>query len=162
MRVTAQQGGSRRTLLDASRERDGGVGTGVWQHHREFLAAKAADDIAGPHFGAQERGVIIIMPGSKVYTGMIVGEHSREADLGVNICKSKQLSNMRTTSTDEALVLTPPRVLSLEQCLEYIEEDEMVEVTPVNIRLRKKVLDPNDRKKAEKSMADKNKSMAGK
>jgi GTP-binding protein len=113
-------------------------------------------------FGAQERGVIMINPGSKVYAGMIVGEHSRENDLGVNICKTKALTNMRASGTDEALVLTPPRILSLEQCLEYIEEDEMMEVTPQNLRLRKKILDPNERKKAEKSLADKNKAVAGK
>ena len=109
-------------------------------------------------YGAQERGVMLIPPGAKVYTGMIVGEHSRENDLGVNICKAKAMSNMRSTGTDEALTLTPPRILSLEQCLEYIEDDELVEMTPVNIRLRKKILDPNDRKKAEKSMTDRAKA----
>jgi len=113
-------------------------------------------------FGAQERGVMLIQPGAKVYAGMIVGEHSRENDLGVNICKAKAMSNMRSTGTDEALTLTPPRILSLEQCLEYIEDDEMVEMTPINIRLRKKILDPNERKKAEKSMADRDKAKAGK
>jgi len=113
-------------------------------------------------YGAQERGVIMINPGSKVYAGMIVGEHSRENDLGVNICKSKQLTNMRASGTDEALVLTPPRILSLEQCLEYIEDDEILEVTPQNLRLRKKILDANERKKAEKSLQDKNKAAGAK
>jgi GTP-binding protein len=109
-------------------------------------------------FGAQERGAMMINPGMQVYNSMIVGEHSRENDLGVNICKSKALSNMRTTSTDEALTLTPPRILGLEQCLEYIEDDELVEVTPLNIRLRKKILDPNERKKHEKSASDRAKA----
>jgi GTP-binding protein len=93
---------------------------------------------------------------------MIVGEHSRENDLGVNVCKTKQLTNMRASGTDEALTLTPPRILSLEQCLEYIEDDELLEVTPLNLRLRKKILDATERKRAEKSLQDKSKSMAGK
>jgi GTP-binding protein len=113
-------------------------------------------------YNAQERGVIMIHPGSKVYAGMIVGEHSRENDLGVNVCKTKQLTNMRASGTDEALTLTPPRILSLEQCLEYIEDDELLEVTPLNLRLRKKILDATERKRAEKSLQDKSKSMAGK
>ena len=109
-------------------------------------------------FGAQERGVMLIGPGTKVYAGMIVGEHSRENDLGVNICKGKALTNMRATGTDESLTLTPHRNLSLEQCLEYIEDDELMEVTPTSMRLRKKILDPNERKKSEKSQADKAKA----
>ena len=106
-------------------------------------------------YAAQERGAMFITPQVKVYVGMIVGEHSRENDLGVNITKAKQLTNMRASGTDEALILTPPRSLSLEQCLEYIEEDELVEVTPLNIRLRKKILDPTARKRSEKSAASK-------
>ena len=120
------------------------------------------DSTAFGLFGAQERGTMLIGPGTKVYASMIVGEHSREGDLGVNICKSKQLSNMRSTGTDEALTLTPARLLGLEQCLEYIEDDELVEVTPLNIRLRKKLLDPNERKKQEKSQSDKDKAKAAK
>jgi len=106
-------------------------------------------------YAAQERGAMFIAPQVKVYVGMIVGEHSRENDLGVNITKAKQLTNMRASGTDEALILTPPRSLSLEQCLEYIEEDELVDVTPLNIRLRKKILDPTARKRSEKSAASK-------
>jgi GTP-binding protein len=109
-------------------------------------------------FGAQERGTMLITPGTQVYASMIVGEHSRENDLGVNICKSKALTNMRASGTDDALTLTPARILGLEQCLEYIEDDELVEVTPLNIRLRKKLLDPNERKKQEKSQADRAKA----
>jgi GTP-binding protein len=113
-------------------------------------------------FSAQERGVMFIEPGEKIYAGMIVGEHARENDLGVNICRAKQLTNMRASGTDDALTLTPSRRLSLEQCLEYIADDELVEVTPKTIRLRKKILDPNERKKAEKSRGDKAKAQAGK
>jgi GTP-binding protein len=113
-------------------------------------------------FGAQERGNMFIGPGEKIYAGMIVGEHARENDLGVNICRAKQLTNMRASGTDDALTLTPARKMSLEQCLEYIEDDELVEVTPTTIRLRKKILDANERKKSEKSMADKGKAVSGK
>lgn len=102
-------------------------------------------------YAAQERGNLFITPQVKVYVGMIVGENSRENDLGVNITKAKQLTNMRASGTDEALTLSPPRQMGLEQCLEYIEDDELVEVTPQNIRLRKKILDPTMRKRAEKS-----------
>lgn len=106
-------------------------------------------------YAAQERGSMFIVPQIKVYVGMIVGEHARENDLGVNITRAKQLTNMRASGTDEALVLTPPRAMGLEQCLEYIEDDELVEVTPLTIRLRKKILDPTMRKRSEKSMASK-------
>ncbi len=119
-------------------------------------ATDAGDSNAYGMFSAQERGTMFIQPGTKVYSGMIVGEHSRENDLGVNICKAKQLTNMRASGTDEALTLSPPRQLSLEQCMEYIDDDELVECTPINIRLRKKILDANERKKAEKSLAARN------
>src|SRR6267378_4344282 len=87
----------------------------------------------------------------KIYRGMIVGEHTRDNDLEINLLKGKQLTNIRTTSKDEAVRLTPPIRMSLEKALAYIEEDELVEVTPKSIRLRKKHLDPNERKRAEKS-----------
>jgi GTP-binding protein len=89
----------------------------------------------------------MIDPGDEIYEGMIVGEHSRENDLEVNALKGKQLTNIRTTSKDEAVRLTPPKRLTLEQSLGYIADDEYVEVTPKSIRLRKIWLDPNDRKK---------------
>jgi GTP-binding protein len=98
----------------------------------------------------EERGVMFIQPGIKCYEGMIVGEHSRENDLVVNIAKSKKLSNMRTSSSDEATRITPPRDHTLEQALEYIEDDELVEVTPNNVRMRKRILSENDRKKADR------------
>jgi len=95
----------------------------------------------------QERGVLFIEPQTKVYVGMIIGEHSRENDLDVNPIKGKQLTNMRSSGADEAIKLVPPREITLERALEWIEDDELVEVTPINIRLRKKHLDPNVRKR---------------
>ncbi|MFN7185611.1 MAG: translational GTPase TypA, partial [Alphaproteobacteria bacterium] len=99
----------------------------------------------------EERGFLIIHPGDKIYAGMIIGQHSRDNDLEVNALKAKQLTNIRTTSKDEAVRLTPPRVPTLEQAIAYIEEDELMEVTPKSIRLRKKLLDPNERKRAERA-----------
>ncbi|MCP5433583.1 MAG: translational GTPase TypA [Alphaproteobacteria bacterium] len=95
----------------------------------------------------EERGVLFVPPGTPVYQGMIIGEHSRDNDLDVNPTKQKQLTNIRTTSKDEAIRLTPPRVLTLEQAIAYIAEDELVEVTPKSIRLRKAVLNPSMRKR---------------
>jgi GTP-binding protein len=95
----------------------------------------------------EERGTLFISPGEKVYRGMIIGENARPDDLDVNPLKAKQLTNIRTTSKDEAVRLTPPRPLTLEQAIAYIEADELVEVTPKSIRIRKRWLDPNDRKR---------------
>ncbi len=95
-------------------------------------------------------GPMMIEPGWKVYRGMIVGEHTRDNDLEVNVLKGKKLTNIRTTSKDEAVRLTPPLRMTLERALAYIEDDELVEVTPKSIRLRKRHLDPNERKKAER------------
>ncbi|NSW92348.1 MAG: translational GTPase TypA [Firmicutes bacterium] len=99
-------------------------------------------------YNAQERGNLFIGPGVKVYEGMIVGENSRPEDIVVNVCKKKHVTNIRAAGADEALRLTPPKVLSLEQSLEFIADDELVEVTPKNIRLRKKILDTEQRAKA--------------
>ncbi|GAB4154806.1 MAG: translational GTPase TypA [Sphingomonadales bacterium] len=99
----------------------------------------------------EERGQIMIQPGDDVYVGMIIAEHSRDNDLEVNPLKGKKLTNIRTTSKDEAVTLTPPRLLSLEQALSYINDDELVEVTPHHIRLRKRHLDPHVRKRAERA-----------
>jgi GTP-binding protein len=93
----------------------------------------------------QERGEIFVTPGTEVYEGMIVGENSRDADLNVNIVKEKKLTNMRASTADEAIRLVPPRLLNLEQAIEFIRDDEFVEVTPQSIRLRKKVLKANQR-----------------
>src|SRR5438093_13234420 len=99
----------------------------------------------------EERGPLFVTPGTDVYAGMIVGAHSRGTDLDVNPLKGKQLTNIRTTAKDEAVRLTPPIQMSLEEALAYIEDDELVEVTPKSIRLRKKLLDPTDRKRSERS-----------
>jgi GTP-binding protein len=96
-------------------------------------------------FNLQERGEIFVAPGVEVYEGMIVGENARDADLDVNIVKEKKLTNMRASTADEAIRLVPPRILNLEQAIEFIREDELVEVTPVSIRLRKKILKENQR-----------------
>ncbi|MDU9804393.1 translational GTPase TypA [Helicobacter pylori] len=101
-------------------------------------------------FNIQERGTLFINPQTKVYVGMVIGEHSRDNDLDVNPIKSKHLTNMRASGSDDAIKLTPPRTMVLERALEWIEENEILEVTPLNLRIRKKILDPNMRKRAKK------------
>jgi len=102
----------------------------------------------------EERGKLFVVPGTKVYQGMIVGQHAKDNDLAVNPLRAKQLTNIRTTSKDEAVRLTPIVPMTLEQAIAYIEDDELVEVTPQSIRLRKKSLDPNERKRLARSEAD--------
>ena len=97
---------------------------------------------------------MIIEPGWKVYQGMLVGIHTRDNDLEVNVLKGKKLTNIRTNSKDEAVRLTPPIRMTLEKALAWIQDDELVEVTPKSIRLRKRILDPNDRKRSEKVKAE--------
>lgn len=99
-------------------------------------------------YNAQERGSLFITPGTNVYEGMIVGENSRSEDIVVNVCKKKHVTNMRASGSDEALRLTPPVIMSLEQALEFIAEDELVEITPINIRLRKRILNSEQRAKS--------------
>ncbi|MBI41888.1 MAG: translational GTPase TypA [Leptospiraceae bacterium] len=101
-------------------------------------------------WGIQERGSLFIAPGTGVYQGMVIGQCSRESDLEVNPCKEKKLTNVRASGSDEAVRLTPPRLMTLEQCLEFIDDDELLEVTPNALRIRKKYLDPNERKKMAK------------
>jgi GTP-binding protein len=115
-----------------------------------LIAMEAGETVAYSLFGLQERGILFVGPGVDVYEGMIIGQHAKENDLVVNSCKGKKLTNVRASGSDEAIRLTPPRLLTLEQALEYIDEDELVEVTPKSIRLRKKYLDANERKKYEK------------
>jgi GTP-binding protein len=118
-----------------------------------LLSNAQGEAVAYALFNLQERGPMMIEPGTRVYRGMIVGEHSRDNDLEVNVLKGKQLTNIRAAGKDENTILTPPMKLSLERALSYIEEDELVEVTPKSIRLRKTILDPNDRKRAERARA---------
>jgi len=115
-----------------------------------LISNDKGEAVAYALWNLEDRGPMMIEPGWKVYTGMIVGEHTRDNDLIVNVLKGKQLTNIRTTSKDEAVRLTPPIRMTLEKALAYIEEDELVEVTPKSIRLRKKLLDENDRKKADR------------
>src|SRR6202048_2230767 len=116
-----------------------------------LISNDQGEAVAYAMFKLEDRGPMMIEPGWKVYKGMIVGEHTRDNDLEINILKGKQLTNIRTTSKDEAVRLTPPIKMTLEKALAYIEDDELVEVTPKSIRLRKKFLDANDRKTAEKA-----------
>ena len=120
-----------------------------------LIAFEAGEAITYGLFNAQERGTLFIGPGTKVYSGMVVGQNGRGEDIELNVCKKKQLTNTRSSSADEALRLTPPKVLSLEQALEFIDTDELLEVTPKTIRIRKKILDPTLRKRAAISAAAK-------
>ena len=120
-----------------------------------LIAFEAGEAITYGLYNAQERGTLFIGPGEKVYSGMIVGQNGRGEDIELNVCKKKQLTNTRSSSADEALRLTPPKILSLEQALEFIDTDELLEVTPENLRIRKKILDPTLRKRAAISAAAK-------
>ncbi|RKI89581.1 translational GTPase TypA [Parablautia intestinalis] len=113
-----------------------------------LIAFEAGEAITYGLYNAQERGTLFIGPGEKVYSGMIVGQSGKGEDIELNVCKKKQLTNTRSSSADEALRLTPPKILSLEQALEFIDTDELLEVTPKSLRIRKKILDPTMRKRA--------------
>ena len=112
-----------------------------------LIAFEAGEAVTYGLFNAQERGTLFIGPGEKVYSGMIVGQTGRDEDIEINVCKTKHLTNTRTSSSDEALRLVPKKVLSLEQALEFIDTDELLEITPENLRIRKKTLDPVQRKR---------------
>ena len=113
-----------------------------------LIAFESGESITYGLFNAQERGTLFIGPGEKVYAGMVIGQTGKSEDIEINVCKKKQLTNTRSSSADEALRLTPPRILSLEQALDFIDTDELLEVTPTNLRIRKKILDPTLRKRA--------------
>ena len=113
-----------------------------------LIAFESGESITYGLYNAQERGTLFIGPGEKVYSGMVIGQTGRSEDIEINVCKKKQLTNTRSSSADEALRLTPPRILSLEQALDFIDTDELLEVTPTNLRIRKKILDPTMRKRA--------------
>jgi len=119
-----------------------------------LISNSAGETVAYALWYLEERGPLFVGSGAKTYPGMIVGEHSRGNDLEVNPLKEKQLTNIRTTAKDEAIRLTPPRKLSLEQAIAYIQDDELVEVTPKSIRLRKRLLDANERKRAARAKED--------
>ena len=113
-----------------------------------LVASETGEAVAYGIFGVQDRGVMFVSPGVQVYGGMVVGETPKDEDITVNVCKKKQLTNMRAAGSDEALRLVPPRTMSLEQCLEFLADDELLEVTPQSLRIRKAILDHALRMKA--------------
>ncbi len=116
-----------------------------------LIAFESGEAVTYGLYNAQERGDLFIGPATKVYSGMVVGRNARSGDMEVNVCKKKQLTNTRSSGADDALKLTPPINMSLEKCIEFITDDELVEVTPENLRIRKKILDSNLRKKASRN-----------
>ncbi len=120
----------------------------MYRKQGSLIAFEAGEAITYGLYNAQERGILFIEPGEKVYSGMVVGQTGKAEDIEINVCKKKQLTNTRSSSADEALRLTPKKVLSLEQALEFIDTDELLEITPENLRIRKKILDPLKRKRA--------------
>ena len=116
-----------------------------------LIAFETGESVTYGLYSAQDRGTLFIGPGEKVYSGMVIGENAKADDIEVNVCKTKHLTNTRSSSADEALRLTPPRILSLEQALDFIDTDELLEVTPKSLRLRKKILDPRMRRRANRS-----------
>lgn len=123
------------------------------EKHRNgvLVSMEKGEAVAFALFNLEARGFMFVHPGEKIYGGMLIGEHSKENDLNVNPIKGKQLTNMRASGKDEGIKLTPPKKMTLEEAISYIQDDELVEVTPETIRLRKKYLDPNERKKAERA-----------
>jgi len=117
-----------------------------------LISTDKGDAVAYAIFNLQDRGTMFIGHGDRVYEGMIVGENSRENDLDINVLKGKKLTNVRASGADEAVVLVPPRKMSLEDMMAYINDDELVEVTPKSLRLRKKYLNPTDREVAKKKL----------
>ena len=113
-----------------------------------LIAFETGESVTYGLFAAQDRGTLFIGPGEKVYAGMVIGQSSRAEDIEINVCKKKHLTNTRSSSADEALTLVPPRILSLEQAIDFIDTDELLEVTPENLRIRKRILDPTLRKRA--------------
>jgi len=116
-------------------------------NHGSLISTHTGSSMAYSLANAQMRGTLFIGPAVEVYAGMVIGQTSKDQDLEINPTKGKQLSNVRSKSSDEAIVLTPPKEMTLENCLEYISADELVEITPLNLRIRKRYLDPNDRKR---------------
>ena len=113
-----------------------------------LIAFEDGESVTYGLFSAQERGTLFIGPGEKVYSGMVIGQNGKAEDIELNVCKSKHLTNTRASGSDEALKLTPPKILSLEEALDFIDTDELLEVTPHHLRIRKKILDPKLRKRA--------------
>ncbi len=119
----------------------------AYRRQGSLIAFETGESVTYGLFAAQDRGTLFIGPGEKVYAGMVVGQSGKAEDIEINVCKKKHLTNTRTSSSDEALILTPPKKMSLEQALDFIENDELLEVTPENLRIRKRQLDPRLRKR---------------
>ncbi len=119
-----------------------------YRHQGSLIAFEAGEAVTYGLFQAQNRGTLFIGPGEKVYGGMVIGQSPKSEDIELNVCKTKHLTNTRTSSSDEALKLVPKKLMSLEQCIDYIDTDELLEVTPESLRIRKKILDPTLRKRA--------------
>ncbi len=122
----------------------------MYRKQGSLIAFEAGEAVTYGLYNAQDRGTLFIGPGEKVYSGMVVGQSAKPEDIEINVCKKKQLTNTRSSSADEALRLTPKKVLSLEQALEFIDTDEYLEVTPSSLRIRKKILDPTMRKRSKR------------
>ena len=133
------------TIFDGYAEYKGDI---AYRQTGSLIAFEAGESITYGLFNAQERGTLFIGPGVKVYSGMLIGQSQKAEDVEINVCKPKKLTNTRSSSADEALKLTPPKIMSLEQCLDFIDTDELLEVTPESLRIRKKILDPTLRKRA--------------
>ena len=133
------------TIFDGYAEYKGDL---FYRQTGSLIAFEAGEAITYGLFNAQERGALFIGPGTRVYAGMVVGQSPKAEDIEINVCKTKKLTNTRSSSADEALKLTPPRIMSLEQCLDFIDTDELLEVTPESLRIRKKILEPTQRKRA--------------
>ena len=121
--------------------------------HGSLIASESGLSTSYGLANAQERGDLFIGPGVEVYQGMVIGENARDEDLDLSPCKAKKLTNMRSSGSDEAIVLSPPREMNLELAIEYIGPDELVEVTPKSVRIRKRVLDPLHRKRLRRQSA---------
>ena len=133
------------TIFDGYAEYKGDI---AYRQTGSLIAFEAGESITYGLFNAQERGTLFIGPGVKVYSGMVIGQSPKAEDVEINVCKTKKLTNTRSSSADEALKLTPPKIMSLEQCLDFIDTDELLEVPPESLRIRKKILDPTLRKRA--------------
>ena len=144
--LTATKGtGILNTIFDGYEPYRGDI---AFRKQGSLIAFEAGEAVPYGLFAVQDRGTFFIKPGDKVYAGMVIGESGKSEDIELNVCKTKHLTNTRASGSDEALKLTPPRIFSLEQCLEFIDTDELLEVTPKNLRMRKKILDARMRKRA--------------
>lgn len=148
--MTATKGnGIINTMFDGYQQYKGDMN---YRSQGSLIAFESGESITYGLFNAQERGTLFIGPGEQVYGGMVVGQCGKAEDIEVNVCKKKQLTNTRASGSDDALKLTPPKILSLEQALDFIDTDELLEITPKSIRIRKKILDPTLRMRAKRAM----------